>query len=709
MGKSKQKLEKLKKEITNACKEIEKIKKKTRPIDFWDKPVKATSMEYKVEKYFNPVSIPKEVIQDSILDLKSASVFEYKILVPKPAEEIEFKFEIPKAFSCNYKPYWYMAPETLTKQGGHMAVSKANSAKTQKAKGVLIGLKYFNDEYKFRGQLCSFLKVAKHRLVKKPSDILDQYYDYYSKGTYPFFARPCPMEPRHGFVESVIVKNKDELKKLWKEVRKQDKKGEIILGPHLPTVDKNAVYVNSGSLSIGKGHDGATGGNDSISFPVAPQKFPMSFRKNSGLKKTDAVYLEAVKGNGTKWQLVQARGGPKISATSPDFVPKQVTVKHIVRPHNDLLRWEKEARSFKPGTVVYGNGHTLASHAAIHCVLNKVPFITSSEPKIGDVVKPTQSRRSNKINRKEFRRGVRVGLDVCKDSGSLDMERLFYFSLSVLHNWAYLKESSHASWLLGSASTIFSKICASLSFGEHRHKGNGYMGRSQVYSKIMRCAPKKLNGIAKVFEDFHQKHWGSGYGGKPWATCAWYSYCLWRQVIKVYNRRGANLSDKEVVDTITFINKTTNLAHNNGWWFNKFTMQSSLDFIAKDSGFVAFIVSDVYLKIYNALPKAKNIGVALPRIRTVKAPFYTNKDGEIAWLVISSARKYTDISLWLENGKSRCKDIKLSNREITYLKKRYKKERKDIYSDLTLSVKSNGKFNIPGGRTRDLRKVFKVA
>ncbi|KKM72562.1 hypothetical protein LCGC14_1419390, partial [marine sediment metagenome] len=402
-------------------------------------------------------------------------------------------------------------------------------------------------------------------------------------------------------------------------------------------------------------------------------------------------------------------GGPKINVASPDFIPKKTVVKYIAIPHDDLLRWEKEAKAFKPGTVVYGSGYTLASHAAIHCVLNKVPFITSRVPKIGETLVQTQKRNRNDLKRVQFKRGVQAGMDICKPSDEKGMEKLFYFSLSVLHNWAYLKDSQHADWLLGAASIIFTKLCSALALGEHRHLAISKFGRSQIYEQVMKENTVSLHKLSTVFENFYQKRWGSGYGGLPWAICAWFSYLLWQQVVKMYNRSGTNLTDKEIADIITIINRTTNLAHNNGWWFNKFTSKKDFDFISKNSGLAAFGVADVFFDVHNKIGEVKSVTKKLRKPKAIKAPFYTDKDGKIEWLLIrDSYSKRVDIRLRSESGQEMYKDIKLSKREKIFLERKFVKAHRSRYNGIVLSVK-NGKFNVPGGKVRDIRKVFGVA
>jgi len=582
-------------------------------------------------------------------------------------------------------------------------------AKTQKAKGIvnaIPGLYYEEYSGNYYG-LRNLSKRAKHSLITNIKQIK-------TNGKMPCFARPCPERPRHGFVDSRVVKSNKELLALWKEAKKIDPKAEIILGPYLPNVQYNAVYVSSGSLVIGPGNDGATGGKNSVSFPVAPHSFSNDFLKDAGLTKKDAVYVEAVYNQGhhsaKKWLITQARGGPAVDAISSDFIPKKFTVKKVVKPHNDLVKWEQQVETFTAGTVVYGAGHTLASHAAIHCVLNKIPFVTSHEPKVGEVLSAKGNKRA-KLNRAQFKRGVRAAINICKSYKYADLMRYFYYSLSILHNWAYIKNSPNADWLLGSASTLFAKLGASLCHGEFRHKYNKNLGREAVYAKSMKGGVAPLNELKEVCTDFYDGKWSSGYGGLPWATCSWYTYSLWRDIVKTFNKNTACLTGKEIADIVTTMNKVTNVAHNNGWWFNKFATEDDLDFVAAEPGLAAFMVSDVFYAIRKKARAVKGVTQDISKLESFSAPCGIGQDGQLSWLYISDFHgSVASLKLRDEKGNSKYKNIKLTPTERARLKRKYYADGKSIYDKMFIKIKTNGKFKIPGkAKDMDLGKVFKIA
>ncbi len=554
-------------------------------------------------------------------------------------------------------------------------------------------------------QSCNYFKQPTHYLFTSENQIKNSIYPL------PSFARPCPKTPKHGFVESRKIETKEELLELWKQVRKIDPNGEIILGPNYRRVDFNAIYVNSGQLSIGPDNDGATGGKDSVIFPVSPQKFNQNFLKTIGVKKGDAVYIEAI--YSTKddyldpvWNLTQMRGGPAIAGVAVDYVPKKTVVKEIINPSHDLLEWEKTAKNLKPGSVVYGRGYTLASHAAVHCILNKVPFMTSREPKIGEVLVPSNDQEA-KLNVNQFRKGVRAAL---ASAAKLEQVRAFNFALSVLHNWAYLKNSEHAAWLLGAASTMYAQVCLTLVLGEYRHgsgneiKSLSNFSREGIYDKVMEDTTYFIPKLPKILKNFYADRWSDGFGGFPWATCAWYTYRLWQAIINTYEMKATNINDKRVFSLIDAINKTTNLAHNNGWWFNKFTDQSTLDFAADKPALVAFSSADIYYQLYKKINNINKVKDKFTMMKDVRPPFNKDKNGGIVWCAarveddIYAGDIYMYLDIWKEKGGDMSKQYKISEKDYKKFTKYAKKNGISLEEKNILLPLRKGKITLPTGK-----------
>ncbi len=131
--------------------------------------------------------------------------------------------------------------------------------RTQKAKGVL-GLK---------AEGFATFNVPSAQLFQNPQDIAAQKLWVEAHGTW--FVRPCPVRPRHGFVESREAKTVDEIVKIMVKTLAADPKGEILL---LPKIIGNASAVwlpESGTITVGPSNDGATKGYDTLTLPLLPK------------------------------------------------------------------------------------------------------------------------------------------------------------------------------------------------------------------------------------------------------------------------------------------------------------------------------------------------------------------------------------------------------------------------------------------------------
>ena len=126
----------------------------------------------------------------------------------------------------------------------------ANIPRTQKSKGLL-----------------ALLGVYPHhvtpvvRVLQKPEDLT-------SVINFPYFARPAPFEAKHGYIDSRIVHNRAECHALLMEVLADDPQGEVILCKFVKDTHYNMVWTPT-SLTIGKGHDGATAGKHAVVIPLA--------------------------------------------------------------------------------------------------------------------------------------------------------------------------------------------------------------------------------------------------------------------------------------------------------------------------------------------------------------------------------------------------------------------------------------------------------
>lgn len=487
-----------------------------------------------------------------------------------------------------------------------MVALNIKSPRTQKAKSVLFGCRtlHANLHHSRIRHVATRTKALTH-LIQNHNDIKRITPNFWVNNT-KVFARPCPLTPRHGFVESRIVSSNKELSSLLDEVLAIDPEGEIILMSFLNKASVNAILTTSGMLSIGPDHDGATSGKSSFCFAVKPESLQESVLSISGLPSGSSAFIEAVVApdelNKEVFHITQVRGGPAIAPVN-DFIPSSITVTSVVRPNDDLVAWESEVKKFTAGTVVYGPGHTLASHAAIHCVINNIPFITTKEPVVGQVLEPN-SDKAPPFNLQQFKLGVTVGL-----SSLTHMKHMLHVSACVLHNWAYIRNSEHASWLLGLSCAYFVKVMCALNFGEYRHFVDSGKGKSRdnIYKTIL--TTKRIGyymrdsvNVIKLF--MSPKHARAGYGGPKWGAATKAQVKIWNAMAAVYDK---GISPYRVNKLLERLNKAINLVHNNGWLFNKISSQEYLNDIAEKPGLAAFQLSDIFYDNYMKVCNTKHI------------------------------------------------------------------------------------------------------
>jgi len=388
------------------------------------------------------------------------------------------------------------------------------------------------------------------------------------------FVRPCPVTPRHGFVDSRSVASLEEAKSLIKETKAADSKAELLVMPFIKA-SHSGIWTD-GLLSMGKGNDGATAGKNSYMIPV--QGKPESKKWESLLKEagiTQAPYLEllwteavcgGMYGEETdyKTQFVQLRDGPKLP-DAIDFIPDKIKVEHVIRADGDLLAWETKVKKFKPGTVVYHPGGSLASHYSIHCFLSSIPVIISREPKTGEILKPNTDKPKPDIEL--LRKGFLLGCQM-----KMGYLQAAYIMLAGCHSTT--KWLGRCDLILGLAMGCCYRLLITASLGEYRHKkkrtgGDGGEDRNTVYVKVwdktLEEESRKQYDEASISFD-KDACWSFSYGGVNW-------YILSRWGMLIYNA----LIDGDVKASMEFFNKGVNSVHNGGWTFNKFIQPEEMN------------------------------------------------------------------------------------------------------------------------------------
>lgn len=400
--------------------------------------------------------------------------------------------------------------------------------------------------------------------------------------TYPIFARPCPVRPRHGFVDSRVVKNFKELKALWIETLEADPLGEVMIALMIDA-QYNAV-ITPQFLSIGRGHDGATGGRKTYQIPLCCpyQGLGSDTLDMAGIYAPNIPYIEAVLPRGWRvvysagnihrrgWVLTQLRAGPAIDgASTTEYIPRPIErITDVITPSGDdsLLDWEIRIAELKPSDIVYLRGGSMTSHFAIHAILNEIAFVTRPKrPAIGSSLAPTTT--IPEYDPLAFLRGLALGDLLGQRIGSFNVLSQITLALTGLYN-AHVLRGPDTKWL-GVATALFIKLGSMALRGEARHCG-GAAGerRATVYRKYAKepLAFHAADSSKWVHIFKHGRFGNGGMGGQKWVDCARGIESLLAGVSLL-----SRLPTPEGVKIfLTDLNRVVDLAHNNGWWLNKF-------------------------------------------------------------------------------------------------------------------------------------------
>lgn len=405
------------------------------------------------------------------------------------------------------------------------------------------------------------------------------------------FVRPCPMRPRHGFVDSRTVSSREDAEKIITETLAADPEAEFLLMDYVPA-PFSGIWT-PGYLAIGKGTDGATAGKTAITIPIMGDFLARGGYSSSAKTKASiesAPYVEIL----WKKQLesyqgltVQLRDGPKLPEGSEDYIPNEFTVANIIHADGDLLEWEDKMRHVPENTVVWHPNGTMASHYAIHAVLNKVPLLITREPKIGEILKPTENQ-PGEVNIDLIRAGFGIACDI-----EISMTEAAYFMLLGCHQTSQWLGKFDI--LLGASMGCAYRLAMTAALGEERHyaTSKGKQKRDTVYHKVWKKADTQYGRtqFMDALEKFlNGNQWpGSNYGGKAW-------YQFTSQAIVMYNA----LIHKEHKQAMEAMNKLVNAAHNSGWGFNKFITQDEMTKTAKNPIYSGFHVGPYLYEILTA-------------------------------------------------------------------------------------------------------------
>lgn len=381
------------------------------------------------------------------------------------------------------------------------------------------------------------------------------------------FGRPCPEDAQHGFVDSVCVENADDIMVLLAKAQEADPKAEVAVMPFVEA--ECSAIMTPNSISVGPGHEGATGGDRSMIFYSAPPTdgVPKEYKtlfERSGID--DTPYIELLYGEDGLVTFVQCRNGPPVPS-SPDFIPHDMRIEHVVEAEGDLLEWKEKVAQFKPNTAVNHAGGNPSSHFFVHCNLKNVPIFTTHEVRVGQrIFKNAEEKVTSPIG---LIRGLEHGI-----VADLSYEQALAVMLFGLHQQA-TNPSKISSKLagLGIASALRLGTAACLGEFRHKQKGSRRFSRSQIFEEAWKDAFDGRRRMAAATKSFAFSDWKSGYGGSAWLECAKANLALWDACILLFKKPTVENADS----CIELYNLAVNQVHNNGWMYNKFSSENLMD------------------------------------------------------------------------------------------------------------------------------------
>gem|GEM_PF-3423551 len=409
------------------------------------------------------------------------------------------------------------------------------------------------------------------------------------------FVRPCPVNPAHGFVESrkltgtTMGEIREALDAVWQETQAADPEGEVLVTPFVPA-RLNFIW-RPGVVTVGPGHDGATSGRDSVSIPC-PLPTIDRFQEDSTFRRmlemariTDEPYVEAVAfGEGVDPVsgcvvedetiiVTQLRNGPAGSIT-PDFVPETMTVAAVIQTNGeDLLAWKARVEGLAPNTAVYHPGGNCNDHYFVHCRVNGVPILTTRPPVVGETLTPTEGT-PDPYDAKACLRGIVTGM--VADLSENDQRKMAVGAIShLLHSAGHI--GGRDAYWLGIAAMLMTRLGYAAALGEYRHSFRSGewrgMSRDQVYDELFEDYLLHRDQVEQAWASFFYGKWSSSYGGPAWACCTHETMKLEQAMLALI----ATPTPAHVAALVTQLNVTVNLAHNNGWWLNKFATKQVFD------------------------------------------------------------------------------------------------------------------------------------
>lgn len=453
---------------------------------------------------------------------------------------------------------------------------KVNPPRTQKGKGLMVLRNLYPYSIGLQAlRVIQFIQSAKDITALKESILCKP----------PFFARPCPPTPQHGYIDSRKVNTWEEVDSLFAEVMEDNKESELMLTPVFQA-NYNAIWT-PGSLGIGPGHDGATSGHDAVVFPLSgtmPDNITAAILKEAKIGKDEWPFIEVIYCDGLPPILTQLRAGPVLPIAG-DYIPETFVVKAVIKAKGDLMEWKNLMDSCEQdGVVVWHPGGLVTDHYCIHSYIHHIPFVLGDvAPKVGDVLKKTSEKKT--FSAEAMLRGVVVGSSIPLKEPWIEPDQATVLLLAALHNSSVMT-GEESKWL-GVAASLMLRLGVTALKGEARHLSNpkGYT-REQVYNRALPWSITRQRAqVNRLVNVFRYGAWnGAGIGGPAWAQCG--ASTVW--LFNALHNLAVNPNEQTAADVVSALNVAVNQAHNGGWWLNKFCSGEAFDAVQK--GNLSFII-----------------------------------------------------------------------------------------------------------------------
>lgn len=522
-------------------------------------------------------------------------------------------------------PFQWRSPPIITPELPPASLHdvKPSAIKTQKARGYkMLGSRSFSNMERPYLQ-SSYILPQNIPWLRGHSGVIS--------GSTPWFARPCPVTPRHGFVESREVHDFNEACDVLAEARAVDPDAEVLLVRKL-SGKYSGIATNMG-VTWGLGNDGVTGSKGNTFLIPSPPSEPAVW---NGMFTTwgyadikEVGYVELVESNGDV-QAVQFRDGPQLPATR-DFIPAKVKVKEVLWERPDLMEWEtliKSKQHTKGLVVQLKKGTALSAHAAVHAIALGIPAVGSHHVEVGEILKPgaDQPKRLTVMDYNTLNDQMIMWSN---DRQNEDKYNRILTAIASVHAMSVWDNSPHLINLRAFAIPALIRFLAAASHGELRHWWNNGPGRyvadqpttpfthpeaegsmrglvrGQVYDEVFRFSFGRIErNLKTLVVDYGHKDWGQrrkpyntltsemkrqwrkdhrkqfAYGGPNWANVAQVTLNL----VNAYFAFQTQPNSVTWGEVIIAANNAIHTAHNGGLALSKWIHDEDFHNVAKSPG-----------------------------------------------------------------------------------------------------------------------------